>query len=348
LNGITTYPVQDIKTIDAMVQAGDARFAMMTTDAATAGGMAFLIGELEKRDPKIREPLTSVTWARDIVAKTGGGWVEFTSTYNVSYAVPGGNQSGLINGETNAIPIMQADVGKDIYKVFTWANILKIPFVDQAKLQSIGRSLDDILDKGIRLNYNKAIDQNVYMGFPTAGTTGLINDPNVIHGAAAADAVTGGSTKWATKTPDEILFDINQAMVAGWASSEYDLSGMPNHILIPPAQYAMLVGTKISLAGNMSILQFLLENNIGRNQGIELVIAPSRWCIGAGAGDPATDRMVAYVNDEDRVYFDLTVALSRIMTQPSVENLAYLTAYASQIGVVKYLYFQCVRYVDGI
>jgi hypothetical protein len=344
--GTSTYPVQDVKTIDAMVQAGDARFAMMTTDAATAGGMAFLIGELEKRDPKIREPLTSVTWARDIVAKTGGGWVEFTSTYNVSYAVPGGSQSGLINGETNAIPIMQADIGKDIYKVFTWANILKIPFVDQAKLQAIGRSLDDILDKGIRLNYNKAIDQNVYQGFATAGTTGIVNDTGVTHAAAANGAA--GHPAWTTKTPDEILYDINAVMTAAWAASEYDLSGMPNHILIPPAQYAMLVGTKISTAGNTSILQFLLDNNIGRNQGIDLVIAPSRWCIGAGAGNPATDRMVAYVNDEDKLYFDLTVALSRIMTQPSVENMAYLTAYAAQIGVPKFLYYQCVRYVDGI
>ena len=43
-----------------------------TSDAAgIATGMAFLEGELEKRDPKIREPLTSVTWQRDIVADTG-------------------------------------------------------------------------------------------------------------------------------------------------------------------------------------------------------------------------------------------------------------------------------------
>lgn len=48
--------------------------------AGIATGMAFLEGELEKRDPKVREPLTSVTWPRDIVAQTGGGWVDFTST----------------------------------------------------------------------------------------------------------------------------------------------------------------------------------------------------------------------------------------------------------------------------
>ena len=51
--------------------------------AGISTGMAFLEGELEKRDPKIREPLTSVTWPRDIVAESGGGWVDFTSTMNV-------------------------------------------------------------------------------------------------------------------------------------------------------------------------------------------------------------------------------------------------------------------------
>ncbi|GAB6170556.1 DUF2184 domain-containing protein [Paradesulfitobacterium aromaticivorans] len=341
MSAVQTYPIKDIKTIDSMVASGGS-FAMMTMDAATAGGMAFLVGELEKRDPKVREPLASVTWARDIVAKTGGGWVEFTSTMNVSYATAGSNESGIIGGESTAIPVMQADIGKDIYKVFTWGNILKIPFVDQAKLQNIGRSLDDILDKGIRLNYNKTIDKNVYTGL--AGNTGIVNDPGVTAASVANGAA--GTPAWSTKTPDEILNDINQAMVAGWAASEYDLTGMPNHILIPPSQYAYLVATKISSAGNISILQFLLENNIGKNQGVDLAIMPSRWCIGAGAG--GTDRMVAYANDEDKVYFDLTVPLSRVMTQPVVTEMSYLTAYAAQMGVVKFLYFQPVRYYDGI
>ena len=336
---IRTYPVRDVQSISAM-----ANMPTFTADAASSGGMAFLVGELEKRDPKIREPLSSVTWARDIVAKTGGGWVEFTSTMNVSYATAGPNDDGIIGGETNEIPIMQADVGKDIYKVFSWANILKIPFVDNEKLQNIGRSLDDILDKGIRLNYNKTIDKNVYTGFSAAKTTGLVNDANVIAASVAAGA--SGSTAWNQKTPDEILNDVNQLIVAGWAASEYDLTGMPNHILIPPSQYAYIVSTKVSAAGNVSILKFLLENNIGKDQGVNISIMPSRWCIGAGTG--ATDRMVVYVNDEDMLNFDLPVPLSRIMTQPVVQEVSYLTAYAAQMGQVKFLYFQPPRYGDGI
>lgn len=313
-------------------------------DAAIASGMAFLTGELEKRDARLMEPLQSVTWTRDIVAMTGGGWVEFSSNYFADYATTGGNESGIIGGETNDIPVMQANVDKEVYKVFTFANIMKVPFVDQQKLQGIGRSLDNILDKGIRLNYNKSIDNIVYTGVASAGVYGLLNNPNITAGAAPNGA--SGSPLWKQKTPDEILADVNTLLVTTWENSEYDLTGMANHVLIPPNQYTWMASQTVSSAGTMSILEFLLNNNIAKNQGIEISINPSRWCVGAGAG--GTDRMAAYVNDEDRVNFDLPVPLSRIMTQPQVTEMAYLTAYAAQLGQVKILYTQCCQYMDGI
>ena len=148
-----------------------------TMDAASLGtGMAFLVGELEKRDPKLLEPMTSTTWQRDIVATTGGGWVEFSSNYFVDYATTGANHRGIMGGQTTAIPVLQANITKDNFKVFTWSNIVKVPFVDQAKLQGIGRSLDQIYDKGLRLNYNKMLDENVYLGFEEFGTEGLVNN----------------------------------------------------------------------------------------------------------------------------------------------------------------------------
>ena len=328
------------QTIDAMRNGNN--FNALTFDAATSGGLAFLQGELEKRDPKVREPLTSVTWMRDIVCKSGGGWVDYTSTFNVNYATSGPNMYGLMGGQTNNIPLMQADIGKDIFPAFGWANILKVPYVDMQKMQQVGRSLDDLLDKGIRLNWNKTLDLMVYQGF--AGNAGIVNNTNLT--AIALPAGASGSILWKNKTPNEILNDVNTMLVNTWSASQYDVSGMANHILIPPAQFAYISTTLISSAGNVSILTYLLENNIGKTQGVDVQIFPSRWCIGAGAG--ATDRAVAYVNDEDRLYFDLTVPIQRAMTQPDVKEAAYLTLYVGQIGVPKYLYLQCAGYFDGL
>ena len=316
-----------------------------TMDAASLGtGMAFLVGELEKRDPKLLEPMTSTTWQRDIVANTGGGWVEFSSNYFVDYATVGANKRGIISGSTTAIPTLQANITKDNWQVFTWANVVKVPFVDQKKLEGIGRSLDQIYDKGLRLNYNKMLDENVYTGFSEYGTEGLVNNSNVTASSASTGA--SGYTQFTKKTPDEILYDINMALTNAWANCGYDVDGIPNHIGLPPAVYTYLVTTKVSQAADKSILEYLLDNNIAKANGVDLKIVPMRQLIGAGTS--STNRMIAYVNNEDKVNFDITVPLSRVMTQPSVEHMAYMTAYAGQVGQVKILYTQCIEYVDGI
>jgi len=314
-------------------------------DSATASGMAYLVGELEKVDPKIREPLSNTTWPRDIVAKTGGGWVDYISTFDMDYGTTGANENSIVGSGTTAVPVMQVNTNKNLYKAFTWMQAMQVPLIDRQKLQKIGRSLEDMLNKGIRLNYNKTLDLSVYKGLSKMGTTGLLNDANVVADNVAQNAANT-SRKWVDKTADEILTDINTAITAAWVASEYDDSGIPNHVLIPPQQYAYLVSHKVSDAGNVSILNYLLDNNIAKDRGVDLTIEPCRWCVGAGTG--ATDRMMVYVNDEDKVNFDITVPLTRAMTQPSVERAAYLTLYASQFGQVKFMYYQPVRYYDGI
>lgn len=58
--------------------------------------------------------------------------------------------------------------------------------------------------------------------------------------------------------------------------------------------------------------------------------------------------MVCYCNEEQRVRFDLTVPLQRVMTQPSAADLAYMTPYISQFSQVQWLFTEHARYVDGI
>ena len=333
--------------------AGNISMFGVNKELAQAGAVAMAMGGHQNymgghwgsaQDPKIREPLSNVTWQRDIVAKTGGGWVDFISTFDMDYGSTGANENSIVGSGTTTIPVMQVNTSKNLYKAFTFMHAMQVPLIDKQKLQKIGRSLEDMLNKGIRLNYNKTLDLNVYKGFASMDTTGLLNDPNVV--ATTASTGAAGSTNWDKKTPDEILADINEIITDAWVASEYDPSGIPNHILIPPHQYARLVSQKVSEAGNVSVLSYLQDNNIAKDQGVNLVIEPCRWCAGAGTG--GTDRMMAYVNDEDKVNFDITVPLTRAMTQPSVERAAFLTLYAAQIGQVKFMYYQMVRYCDGI
>ena len=326
-------------------QQGGNGFTM--DSGATASAMAFLVGELEKRAPHLLEPLTSTTWPRDIAVAMGGGWVENVSAYNVGYSDAGAGENGLGRGQTNEIPIIGVNTAKDLWDVFTFLRLVHVPLVDQNLLRTAGRSLDEMMTKGLHLTYDKTVDENVYVGFAALGTTGIVNNANVMVSSVPVGA--RGSTTWATKTADEILDDINAIMTETWTNSEYDLQGMANHILLTPVNYGLLVTRKVSEAGNMSLLNYILENNIGRNQGVDLSIFPCRWLIGMGLG--GTDRMVAYANNRDTIEFDMTVPLQRTITQASATHHAYISAYAAQFSEVKVKRLQpiglCYTYLDN-
>ena len=127
--------------------------------AGIASGGAFLVSELEKRDPMIRKPLTSFTYPRDIVIQSGGGWVDYVSAMSVGYGTTGGSGASLIQaGGSNGLPIVQANVDKGVYKAHTVAMALRVMFQDMQRANFIGRSIDQLLQDGIRLTYDKHMD----------------------------------------------------------------------------------------------------------------------------------------------------------------------------------------------
>ncbi len=330
------------------VSSGAVRpFAM---DAAgIASGQAFLSSELEKRDNMVREPLTSFTYARDIPIRVGGGWAEFISAMQVGYGITGGSGDGLMHsGGSNGIPMVQADFSKGLYKTHMIAAGTRIMWVDMQRGNMTSRNLDKLLRDGLRMTYDKHMDENTYVGFKRYDTMGLINHPDVaITDAASNGASSGASTKFKDKTPDQILADINTAILTVWAESEYDPDAIPNHILMPYEQYNYLATTRLTELAEKTILSFLLENNVAKHNGADLFIGATGWCKGAAA-DGSSDRMVVYCNKERFLAMDELVPLTRAMTSPNTENFCYDTAYAGNLSEVEMFYDQTMLYVDKI
>lgn len=151
---------------------------MRVTDAAIANGNAFLISELEKRDPQLRQPLTSMTYPRDINVKVGGGWVEYISALNIDYGVSNGSGDGAVHAAgANTPPVIQANLDRDVFRTHIFSIVMRIMFIDLQRSQITGRSLDQMYTDGIRLAYDKHMDQNVYVGIPRYTTTGLFEQP---------------------------------------------------------------------------------------------------------------------------------------------------------------------------
>ncbi len=310
---------------------------------AKDGGMTFLEKELEKVDAKLLEPLKATLWPRDMPVKTGGGFIESVAAIDVNYASTGGDEDNLIFNKANDIPVVQADLGKTIWRVFTWAEYWRLSYIEDDKFRKTARSAQDILNKGIHLHFDQFCDKNVYKGFIKVGSTGLLNNAAVTRVNAANNA-GGTSTAWDDKTADEILADINTALSAVWADNEMADNALPNHILIPVEQFGSIVTRKVGDDGDKSILTYVLENNITTQQGKKLVISPCKYCYHAGSD--SKDRMVVYINDADMIEFEMTQPLKRFEIEK--HGMAYHTPYAAQVSEVKFKYPTTVRYVDGI
>lgn len=338
---------KNVGTFDLSRNASGPVRAFAMDDAGIASGQAFLTSELEKRDMMVRTPLTSFTYTRDLPIRVGGGWSEFVSAMQVGYGITGGSGEGIVaSAGANGIPMVQADFSKGLFKTHMIAAGTRVQWIDMQRGNMTGRNMDSLLRDGLRMTYDKHMDENAYVGFKTYGTTGLLNNPDALITDAAATGASSGTT-FKSKTPDQILNDINTAILTSWAQAEYDLDAVPNHIVMPYEKYNYLATTRVSELAEKTILTFLLENNVAKQNGSDLFIGATAWCKGAAA-DGSSDRMVVYCNKERFLAMDELVPLTRAMTSPNTQFFCYDTAYAGNVSEVEVFYSETIVYVDKI
>lgn len=358
--GVVDALMNPAEIIDASgTQRGKAfDMAFRTHDGRTVDSSgAFLVGELERLDQTLHMPLTAVTFGRDIdMRKDVTVADELTSFTLSSFAAAGslGAGNGIRNGKawigksTDQIVGVGVDIGKNSFPLTPWGMEMKFSILELESAARVGRPIDEQKLAGLKLKHQMDVDEQVYVGDATLGQTGLLNSTQVTN---VANVVNGalGATGWTTKTPDEILADVNSIITSTWAASAWAV--MPNKIGIPPAQFGYISTQKVSTAGNVSILRYLLENNILKASGQgELEIVPMKWLIGSGVGGTigttgTVDRMVCYTQAMDYVRFPMT-PLQR--TPIHYQSIYHLTTYYCRLGVVEVVYPETIAYRDGL
>ena len=91
----------------------------------------FLMKELEKVDQKILEPLTSTDWPRDMPVITGGGITESIASVDISYASTGLEDDNIFYDAANDIPVIQADLSKQVARTFSFAEYMVFPNMEK-------------------------------------------------------------------------------------------------------------------------------------------------------------------------------------------------------------------------
>lgn len=318
---------------------------------------AFLVGELERLDLTMHEPLAEVSYGRDIDMREDVTIADEVSSFTLStYASAGGlgagnsigNGKAWIGKTSTQIGGVGVDIAKIPHQLRPWGLELKYDLLELESSARVGRPVDTQKYDAIQLKHQMDIDEQVYYGDTTTGDTGLVNADLVTNVNPLPNGVSGGST-WATKSPAEILSDFNFAITSVWKATAWAV--IPSRILLPTDDFGYISTQLVSIAGNTSILKYVLENNLLATSGRgKLEIFPAKWCNGAGAGgtigdSSTTNRMVVYTKDKKRVRYPMTL-LQRTALQ--YDGMYQKTTYYCRLGVTEVVYPETIGYFDGL
>lgn len=335
------------------VQVMDSAGQVVTVDSTGA----FLVGELERLDQKMHEPLSAISWSRDVDVREDVTIADEVSSFTLStFAAAGslgagngiGNGKAWINKTVDQIAGVSVDISKVPQALTPWAMELKYDILELESSAKVGRPIDQQKFAGLKLKNQMDTDEQAYFGDTSLGVKGLVNNAGVTVTGLPNGAA--GTATWATKTPDEVLSDVNLMLTTVWEAAAW--AQIPKRILLPTTAYGAIATRMVSIAGAQSILSYIKKNNLLATSGEgELEVFACKWCNGTGAGGtPGTggqgfDRAVVYTKDYDRVRFPLTL-LQRTPLQ--YDGLYHKTTYFCRLGVVEIVYPDTFGYFDGL
>ena len=175
------------------------------------------------------------------------------------------------------------------------------------------------------------------------GWTGMVNDPNVPTANAAATG-TGATTTFSTKTPANVLADVNNAII-GIVTTTVEAE-MADTVLLPTTSFLSLSSTPRSDNSDTTILSYLESNNpYTAETGQKLTIRAMRALETAGAG--GTKRMIAYRRSPDVLRFHLPMP-HKFLPPFQKSSMSWEIGGIMRTGGTEVRLPKAMNYIDGI
>lgn len=304
-----------------------------TYDAAT--GLAFLLSMLTAIESKLYEvKFKNITYPQVLpISNEAGEWAESVTYFFMNgYAV-----AKFVGTKSLNVPI--AEIGTDKVTVPVELGATGYEYSDEELRQSmfLGRPLPQLKANMARRAFEELAQTVAMTGDTQHDLPGFINNTNV---TAASVVNPGGGTAWSTKTPAQILFDIN-ALLGAIFTDTLQVE-KPDTLALPTSQWSFIASTPRSDNSDTTILQYVVANSPYLNSADDII--PLSELAGAGAG--ATDRMVAYEKNLDKLVFHIPMPLK--FTEPQRKGRGFEVPGEFKLSGVEIRFPGSVRYADGI
>lgn len=214
----------------------------------------------------------------------------------------------------------RADViGKEeTVRVVSVGNSYGYNVVEVEHAQFAGVNLDMYRANAARRGIDQKINSIAWFGDEAANITGFLNHPNITEVTIPADG-TGSSTKFTSKTPEQIIRDVTSMFNAIDKSTnnvEY-----PDTLLLPTDAYDYMVGMPRNSYSDLTILGFL------RQAHPDVRFMKVGELSGAGAG--GADVMIAGRFEPDVVRLEIPERFRQLPVEK--RNLEYVVDCMSRV-----------------
>lgn len=204
--------------------------------------------------------------------------------------------------------------------------------------EAVGKPLEQRRVNAVQRGSEETIDHIAWYGDAATGLPGFLTNPNIPTGAVAPGA--GGGTTWASKTPAEILQDVNNLF--GTVYEQTLKKERPTRLLVPILQWNYIMSTARSEVTDTTIASFLVQNSPWLSS-LDDIMAIAEL---NGAGTGGADMMVIYTPDPDKLTMEVPLELQFL---PAQEQGLWIEtpAWAKTGGVIIYKPLS-VRFAYGI
>lgn len=203
-----------------------------------------------------------------------------------------------------------------------------------------GTPLDSKKSGATRRAHDETINKYAFSGDTVSGLPGFLSNANIPGYTIPADG-TGSSKLFSTKTPDQILRDMNGIVNSVYVTTK----GVhrPNELWMPLAQYTYINSTPRSSTSDTTILEYFLSNN----PFIERVIPVLEVGSTANGGlNGANDTMIAMENNSDN--WQLNLPMMFMQHAPEKRGLEFVVPCESRFAGVTVPYPMAFSKADSI